>query len=238
MSVLHRGRDDSRLRATTWRGDPAVAQIVTRGPVTEAEVVTALDDLRRRGCATVLTAALPPAEQGPFLALGFHGHERLHLLRRGVEPIRPRRSVAPRLRRFRRPDLPAVLGVDHLAFPTFWRFDGAAIDDAVAATPAARFRVVVAPGADEPVGYAITGRSGSRGYLQRLAVHPDRRRAGLATELIDDGLRWLRRWGGREVLVNTQESNAGALALYEAVGFDRQPHGLAVLRLDLSAAER
>lgn len=238
MSVLHRGRDDGRLRATTWRGDPAVAQVVTRGPVTEHEVVAALDDLRRRGCTTALTAALAAAERAPFLAVGFVEHERLHLLRRGVEPITPRRADGPRLRRFRRQDLPTVLGIDHLAFPTFWRFDGPAIDDAMAATPAARFRVAVAPGLDEPVAYAITGRAGSRGYLQRLAVHPGHRRDGLATALIDDGLRWLRRWGAREVLVNTQESNAGALALYEALGFDRQHEGLAVLRLDLLAGPR
>jgi len=30
--------------------------------------------------------------------------------------------------------------------------------------------------------------------------------------------------------VNTQESNEGAVRLYERLGFDRQPGGLAVLR--------
>lgn len=237
MSVLHPGRDDGRLRATTWRGDPAVAQVVTRGPVAEHHVLAVLDDLRRHGCATALTSALGPAERPPFLAAGFVEHERLHLLRRGVDPLRGARSAA-RLRRFRRPDLPTVLQVDHLAFPAFWRFDEQAIEDAVEATPAARFRVAVVPEVPEPVGYAITGRAGSRGYLQRLAVHPDHRRQGLASVLVDDGLRWLRRWGAREVLVNTQESNAGALALYEALGFDRQPEGLAVLRRDLTAGGR
>ncbi|MGV3758013.1 MAG: GNAT family N-acetyltransferase, partial [Actinomycetota bacterium] len=60
----------------------------------------------------------------------------------------------------------------------------------------------------------------------------------VATELVDDGLRWLRRWGARGVLVNTQEGSAGALALYEALGFAREPHGLAVLRHDLVAGDR
>lgn len=238
MSVLHRGRDDGRLRATTWRGDPAIAQVVTRGPVGRHDVLGALEGLRQRGCTAVLTAALSPPEQAPFLAAGFVEHERLHLLRRGVEQlVRRGETTAPRLRRFRPPDLPAVLQVDHLAFPPFWRFDEPALDDAVAATPASRFRVALAS-AGAPVAYAITGRAGGRGYLQRLAVHPDHRRVGLATALVDDGLRWLRRWGAREVLVNTQELNAGALALYRALGFAPEPHGLAVLRHDLAADDR
>jgi ribosomal protein S18 acetylase RimI-like enzyme len=82
-------------------------------------------------------------------------------------------------------------------------------------------------------GYAITGRAGPRGYLQRLAVDPSVQRQGIGAALVADGLRWLRRWGAREVLVNTQVGNGPALALYEALGFRLQPDGLAVLRRDL-----
>lgn len=232
MSVhRHPGRDDGRLRATAWRGDPTVAQLVVRGRVTDAEVRETLEELRRRGCAAVVTAALAPPEQQPFLAAGFEEHERLHLLRRDVAPLPdPGRAV---VRRARAADRPEVLAVDHLAFPAFWRFDGAALDDALDATPAVRFRVALRPGAGV-VGYAVTGRAGARGYLQRLAVHPDSQRLGMGRALVADGLRWLRRWGAREVLVNTQEANAAALALYEALGFVRECHGLAVLRRPLT----
>ena len=51
-----------------------------------------------------------------------------------------------------------------------------------------------------------------------------------------DGLRWLRRWGAKEVLVNTQEGNEPAVQLYEALGFELRPEGLAVLRLALGRA--
>ncbi len=51
-----------------------------------------------------------------------------------------------------------------------------------------------------------------------------------------DALRWLRRWGGREVLVNTQEDNGGAVALYEHLGFRREAEGLAVLQRPLAPA--
>lgn len=234
MSVhRHPGRDEGRLRATSWRGDPTVAQVIVRARVTDADVRQVLDELRARGCRSVVTAALAPPEQQPFLAAGFEEHERLHLLRRDVSPV-PGRPSEVTLRRARAADRPAVLAVDHLAFPPFWRFDETGLEDALDATPSVRFRVALDPEAATVAGYAVTGRAGSRGYLQRLAVHPERQRRGLGTALVADGLRWLRRWGAREVLVNTQEANAGALALYEALGFERQPHGLAVLRRTLA----
>ena len=51
-----------------------------------------------------------------------------------------------------------------------------------------------------------------------------------------DGLRWLRRWGAKEVLVNTQEGNEAAVHLYQALGFQLRPDGLAVLLLALGGA--
>jgi GNAT superfamily N-acetyltransferase len=51
--------------------------------------------------------------------------------------------------------------------------------------------------------------------------------------LLDDGLRWLRRWGARDALVNTQEGNERSLRLYQRMGFVLQPDSLTILRLDL-----
>jgi ribosomal protein S18 acetylase RimI-like enzyme len=124
-----------------------------------------------------------------------------------------------------------VLVVDAAAFPRFWQLDGQGLDDALAATPSARLRVAIGHDHARPLqGYAITGRAGPRGYLQRLAVDPGVQRSGIGAALVVDGLRWLRRWGAKEVLVNTQVGNAGALRLYEHLGFRVQPEGLAVLR--------
>ena len=80
----------------------------------------------------------------------------------------------------------------------------------------------------------MTGRAGPRGYLQRLAVDPDAQRCGIGSALVADALRWLKRWGAREVLVNTQEDNGGAVALYEHLGFRREAEGLAVLQRPLA----
>ena len=88
---------------------------------------------------------------------------------------------------------------------------------------------VLVGGPGSLLGYLITGRAGGRGYLQRLAVHPDAQRRGLGSTLVVDGLRWLRRHRCQQAVVNTQETNASALAMYEHLGFRRQQDGLAVL---------
>ena len=84
---------------------------------------------------------------------------------------------------------------------------------------------------EEPAltGYAITGRAGNHGYLQRIAVHPSARRHGLGRTLVADAMHWLWRQGVVRSYVNTQLENQAALALYESFGFRVLPAGLAVL---------
>ena len=77
--------------------------------------------------------------------------------------------------------------------------------------------------------YAITGRAGEYGYLQRVAVHPDARRRGWGSALVADALLWLWEHGTARVFVNTQLENRAALELYEASGFTLMPEGLLVL---------
>jgi ribosomal protein S18 acetylase RimI-like enzyme len=91
-------------------------------------------------------------------------------------------------------------------------------------------RLRVAP--DEPTtisGYAVTGRSGRNGYLQRIAVAADARNRGFGRALVTDALSWLRRRSVDRAFVNTQLDNAAALSLYESCGFRRLRVGLCVL---------
>lgn len=229
---------DARLRIAPWRGDAATAHLTPgRGRPTPATIARALDELARSPYGVALTAALPLAEQRPFLDAGFEVHERLHLFVRGLDDL-PAVDPAPgELRRGHHNDRPRVLAVDAAAFPPFWRLDGPGLEDALAATPSARLRVSIGPTPARLVtAYAVTGRAGPRGYLQRLAVDPPAQRTGIGAALVVDGLRWLRRWGATEVLVNTQEGNEAAVRLYERLGFHRQPDGLAVLRRSLGEA--
>ena len=221
-----------RVRAGPWRGDRHVAYLspAPGAPLPSVAFVRrCLEQLAGEGYAQVVTAALMPHEQGGFVEAGFVVEERLVLLGHDLRTL-PEAPARP-LRRARAADQRPVLALDHLSFPAFWQLDAAGLEEAITATPRARYRVADAPTASDgaAVGYVVTGRAGRRGYIQRLAVHPGARRAGWARALVVDGLRWLRRWRAEKVLVNTQEDNAGAAALYESLGFRREPNGLSVL---------
>lgn len=195
------------------------------GTVGAPAVRACVDDLRRAGVGRVFTPALGPQEVSPFLAAGFRIHERLHLLSRQLHELP---DLEPARTRPGRPwHRNEVLEVDHAAFQTFWWFDLETLREARRATPTSRYRVVVRRGQVE--GYAVTGRAGHRGYLQRLAVHPRAQGAGFGRGLVVDAFRWLARRGASVVMVNTQEANRRALELYEGLGFARHPDGLVVL---------
>lgn len=230
LDVIRWGRE--RVRTGPWRGDAGIAYL---SPLPDAPVPSVvfvrrcLDQLAAKGFRRVITSALAPAEQVGFLAAGFGVHERLHLLAHDLRRV-PRADLSA-LRRAVPADHPAVLDLDARAFPGFWRIDDAALGDAVAATPNSRFRVAAPGGA--VVGYAVTGRAGRRGFLQRLAVEPACQRQGLGRALAVDALRWLRRWRVEQAVVNTQVGNEAALGLYESLGFRREPAGLCVLAVSL-----
>ena len=223
-----------RVRVAPWQGNPFVALV---GPVragrqpSPREIQTCIADLDKRGVYQAVTPALSPYEAEPFYQAGFRLFERLHLLSTptagtAVDPVpSPAKLSAGRSWHDRR-----VLDVDAKAFEGFWRFDKLALTEAKSATPARRFRVAKIN--RKIVGYAVTGRAGRRGYLQRLAVDPEVQGQSIGTLLIHDSFKWLRRKGVDLSLVNTQETNTRALSLYEHIGYRRQTEGLVVLRWD------
>ncbi|MEI7594024.1 MAG: GNAT family N-acetyltransferase [Actinomycetes bacterium] len=223
------------LRVSPWRGDSRVAQItpLPGKPPKVASIERCLALLTERNYQSVLTSALSPVEQHPFLSLQFSVHEHLHLLRHSLDQVGQLPTNGTPTRRGRRGDRSDVLAVDHRSFHPFWRFDQAGIADARDATPVSRFRVVTFDRA--VVGYAITGRAGPVSYLQRLAVDPDHQRKGIAHDLVVDALQWAKRRGASTMLVNTQERNEAALNLYRKLGFYLEFAGLDVLERVLPA---
>jgi ribosomal protein S18 acetylase RimI-like enzyme len=236
--------DGQHVRVGPWRSSPRLGFLAPSGdglPLPSATIRRALAHLAGAGYTEVITGALSETEMVPFLDAGFQVRERLHLLNHPMTDIEGRRrDGTPRVPTFRarRADRAAVLALDHEAFQPFWRLDEVALDESLMATPVARFRVTggqrsLRSGRDPLTGYAVFGWASDRGYLQRLAVHPDHRGQGLAESLIRDGLRWLRRRGATCTLVNTQEGNDKALRLYQRMGFVPERHGLVVLAADV-----
>lgn len=229
-----------RLRVAPWQGDPYVALVgplKTGRPPSVAEIRQCMAVLRKRGVDRAVTPALSPLEAEAFFQAGFGLFERLYLLScpigsATVENIRAETNSDSQVRLSAgRPwHDRAVLGVDARAFKGFWRFDRLSLTEAKTATPSKRFRVAKLDG--QIVGYAITGRAGRRGYLQRLAVDPTVQGKGIGKLLVADSFEWLRKRGVDLSLVNTQETNTTALGLYESIGYRKQPDGLLVLRWD------
>ncbi|MEW6153582.1 MAG: GNAT family N-acetyltransferase [Actinomycetota bacterium] len=230
-AVLEWGRE--RLRVGRWRSDSRTAILSPAGEsalLSRSFIERCLKTLADEGYTSAVTAALSRTEQAPFLAAGFYEHERLRLLSHDLRRA-PVVRDAP-LRRALDHDHPAVLAVDAASFSPFWQLDEWSLREAIEATPSTLFKVAV-DGADQVVGYAIAGRTQRRGYLQRLAVHPDCQRLGLGAALVADSLRWMRRRGVERVVVNTQMGNEAARRLYVRLGFREERDSLAVLRYDL-----
>jgi len=199
------------------------------------DIVSVVNQLDSRGVQRAVTPALSLRDAQPFLNAGFTIHEQLHLLSLDLrlQPGHRSHSFATsmpdgyEIRPGRRWHETTVIEVDGQAFEPFWRFDAEALREARRATPRHRYRVIT--NAQGVQGYAVTGLAGQRGYLQRLAVSPSAEGRGLGRQLIDDSFRWLRRRHATRIMVNTQERNQRALALYRKVGFEPEPSGLVVL---------
>ena len=218
-------------RGALSTSDTDYVQIIPMRQLDRGDVERLLEHVGNRdgGHDLIVTSALSERERAAFIDVGFVERESLHLLTHGLRelPLPATPATQVKLRSGRRTDLAAVLSIDNSSFDGFWAMDREALNAARKATPIHRY--VVATIKNQVVGYAITGRSGSATFLQRLGVDPDVRRQGLGSRLVIDALQWARENGGRSMLVNTQASNHRALSLYEHLGFELAAEQLKVL---------
>ena len=218
-------------RLRDWPGDPTIGHLIfvdhARVP-SPGEVAHALDRARHQGKRAVRTSALFPASAAVLDSMGFVAADRLALLRLDAFPERAR--VAPTATRALRSwHRAAAARVDQAAFGLDWGNDVTGLVDISRATPVHRARWLGRPAPRrELVAFSISGAAGTTGYLQRVAVHPDHRRQGLAATLVADALAWMRARRLESVLVNTGVANTAALALYTGFGFVRLSDELVV----------
>jgi GNAT superfamily N-acetyltransferase len=226
--------DGARFRAGRWRARGDLAYLVPLSPahtLTAGALRKARAELDSQGFDEIVTAAVAPPERAAFLNDGFEEREHLHLLKHDLTDLPSIRrrwpwSAGIHIERGSGADRPDVLDLDSRTFDEFWQLDDEGLTDAMDATPLSRMRVVRDP---DLIGYAVAGRAGTQGFLQRLAVDPSRQGSGLGRALVYDALHWMRRRGARVGWVNTQEANRRALALYEHLGFRPADHNLTVL---------
>lgn len=218
-------------RVGPWHDQPDVAHVVvaTDQRLSTPAVRDCVARVRAAGYRAAVTSPLTASAALPFLSEGFESREQLHVLEHPLTDLARPSGTGPQLRRGWRRDRAEVIALDRRAFPPDWQLGDSGLREALRATPSVRFRVAHLPEGDRLGAFAVTGRAGRQGYLQRLAVDPAARRSGLGRALVVDALRWVRRTGGRSCLVNTQADNQDALALYDACGFRRLPSELGVL---------
>lgn len=74
------------------------------------------------------------------------------------------------------------------------------------------------------VGSVIGTFDGRRGYIYHVAVHPNSRRRGYATALLEEVERRLWEMGVQKIRFMVSKSNESALAFYRSIGFEVDEH--------------
>jgi ribosomal protein S18 acetylase RimI-like enzyme len=87
------------------------------------------------------------------------------------------------------------------------------------------------------IGSVMVGYEGHRGWINYLAVHPDRRREGLGRLLMDEAERRLRRQGCAKVNLQVRTSNRSAVQFYRRLGYTVDDVVSLGRRLEVDSAE-
>jgi ribosomal-protein-alanine N-acetyltransferase len=124
-------------------------------------------------------------------------------------------AVALRVRPLALGDLSAIEAIEKRAYPTPWSRSMFASE---LAKPTS-----ICLGAfegDELVGYVINSRYVDAWHVMNVAVDPDRHRRGIATALLQRLFELTREDERRGYTLEVRVSNAGAIRLYEQLGFE------------------
>jgi ribosomal protein S18 acetylase RimI-like enzyme len=215
----------SRAVSRPWNDATPMAHLrIVRGG--SDFVAACWESLAGLGVDGVLSPPLPPSAQQMWRQADFRPFADLQLLRHELDEIpAPDHLVSTGSDE----DIPEALRIDAAAFDHFWRFDEAALAEAMESTPRSIIHVV-RRGEGRLAGFAVTGLGQVIAYLQRVAVDPAHQRQGLGRSLVRTATRWARRNGARAIVLNTQVENEPARLLYEAEGFEVMGDRLAVLR--------
>jgi ribosomal-protein-alanine N-acetyltransferase len=125
-------------------------------------------------------------------------------------------TVAVQIRSLRLADLDAVVAIEQRAYPTAW-------SRSMFASELAKSTSVCLGAAEGTrlVGYAINSRYVDAWHVMNVAVDPNYQRRGIATQLLQRLFELTAGDGRRGYTLEVRVSNAGAIRLYEQLGFER-----------------
>ena len=86
------------------------------------------------------------------------------------------------------------------------------------------------------VATVMAGYEGHRGWLNYLAVAPDRRGRGLGRQMVAEAEQRLRRLGCPKINLQVRRSNTGVMAFYRKIGFAEDDVASMGKRLDIDRA--
>lgn len=123
----------------------------------------------------------------------------------------------PRLRPLREEDLDQVCALERLCFGTPWTREH--FVEELKKPETCFWRVLELEA--RVAAYGGFWRAVDEAHFTNVAVHPEHRRQGLGRSLLRALLDLAREQGCRSATLEVRPSNAAALALYEAEGFER-----------------
>ncbi len=110
-------------------------------------------------------------------------------------------------------DIEAVQAIEQLCFTPAWRYDNflAALSDLF----------LVYERHQQVLGYLIACACclAKKATIMRLAVHPEARRQGIASRLLQEAITILQRQGLKLIELDVEVAQAGAQQLYQKFGF-------------------
>jgi [ribosomal protein S18]-alanine N-acetyltransferase len=117
-----------------------------------------------------------------------------------------------RLRRLTYGDLPAVISIERRSFSTPWSL-------AMFVLELSKPSGICLAAEDESglIGYLVCSRYDEVWHLMNVAIHPDRRRLGIATDLIER--LFVEAGAGSRFTLEVRVSNGPAIAMYQRFGF-------------------
>lgn len=135
-----------------------------------------------------------------------------------AEPDAPAASPALTVRGLVYSDLPCVLAIERRSFQTPWSLAMFVLE----LSKPSGICLAVAPADDSIAGYLVCSRYADVWHLMNIAVTPERRREGVATELMANLFEAV--GPQARITLEVRLSNSSAIEMYERFGFRPAGH--------------